>query len=253
MHPLGDDYFPQSLTHTPRPRKRILDLLRKGSTASVASAMKSWSLDFCQSPVSFNPASSGSQHLGSLTVERTEVDSQDPDAKARATGELSKLTASLAFRSIGYKSEALPGFNHLGIPFDTRRGLIPNIGGRVVVNTGGLKHPTEDVNIMPGVYCTGWVQRGPTGVIATTMTEAFDNADSIVEDWQLRRPFMQLDKHDVVSGWAAIKGAALRNGCRPVSWADWKRIDAVERERGRLVGKPRLKFTKVEDMLAVLD
>ena len=35
-----------------------------------------------------------------------------------------------------------------------------------------------------GLYCSGWVKRGPSGVLATTMNDAFETGKLIVEDLQ---------------------------------------------------------------------
>ncbi len=54
-------------------------------------------------------------------------------------------------------------------------------------------------------------------------------------------------------GWEGVKEEAEKRGLRRVSWQDWKKIDAEERKRGTVKGKEREKFTKLDDMLAVLD
>jgi len=104
--------------------------------------------------------------------------------------------------------------------------------------------------VVGGMYCAGWVKKGPTGVIANTMADAFATAEAIAEDWLSdNRPFLQGEG----DGWEGIREEAERRGCRRVSWEDWKKIDGVERERGRVLGKEREKFRRVEDMLDVLD
>ena len=105
---------------------------------------------------------------------------------------------------------------------------------------------------LPGMYCAGWVKRGPTGVIASTMDDAFSTADSIAMDWYGKVPFLNAEGGDSM-GWDGVKDEAEKRGCRRVSWEDWKKIDGVERSEGQKTGKVREKFTKVEDMLAVLD
>jgi adrenodoxin-NADP+ reductase len=247
FHPVDEMLIPQDITTLPRPSRRIMEVLKKGSAASVSTAPKSWSLDFCLSPTAFSPTSSSTSQLGSMTFERTSLnpDPFDPHAQAIGTNEQISLPASLAFRSIGYKSEALPGFSELDIPFNDRLGIIPNDEfGRVV-------NPITAAS-MPGMYCAGWVKRGPTGVIASTMSDAFSTAESIADDWYGHAPFLNGDGGSGL-GWEGVKNEAQQRGCRRVSWTDWKKIDAAEKRAGQKSGKEREKFTRVEDMLAVLD
>jgi adrenodoxin-NADP+ reductase len=256
FHPVDESLIPEDITKLPRPSRRIMEVLKKGGATSVATAPKSWSLDFCMSPISFGEEDGTPYQLGSMDFEKTGLSPGpfDPAAKAEGTGEVVQIPCSLAFRSIGYKSRALPGFKAAGIPFNTSAGVIPNDHlGRVIdvcdqydpFNVRTEKH-------IPGLYCAGWVKRGPTGVIASTMEDAFSTADSIAWDWYNKLPFLNAGGSTGL-GWEGIKAYAENNQCRRVSWADWKRIDSAEKEKGQLVGKEREKFTKVEEMLSVLD
>lgn len=130
----------------------------------------------------------------------------------------------------------------LGIDFNERRGIIPNdLHGRITsLSENGMG--------IPGLYCSGWVKRGPAGVIANTMEDAFDTAESIANDWENEQPFMP-----GTNGWDALQEDAATKSLRRVSWDDWKTIDAAEKERGKAKGKVREKFTSIPDMLRVLD
>lgn len=250
-----------------------MELLVKGSETHVSDATRSWSLDFGLSPISFNSRPQDSGRLGSITFEKTTLnpDPFDPNARAIGTGEKDVIPADIAFRSIGYKSEVLPGFPDIGVIFDAGRGIILNDDyGRVVhpVEVGGGEDALEVQKHVPGLYCAGWVKRGPTGVIASTMNDAFATADAIARDWHSHASFIKSSKNvpwlfwdGIVKseydgprlGWKGLQSEAEARGCRPVSWEDWKKIDRAERKRGRLVGKEREKFTSITDMLAVLD
>lgn len=249
--------IPDDLSKLPRAQKRIMELLKKGSMTPLSKAVKAWSLDFLLSPISFNGAAVSPDQLSSISLERTSLQPHvfDPAAKAKGTGDTIDLPANIAFRSIGYKSEALPGLSELGVPFDDRLGIMPNDHyGRVV---SPAKGPAGDLTAkhVPGIYCAGWVKRGPTGVIASTMNDAFQTAEVIAQDWQSHAPFQETEAADTGSknGWEALKEEAEQRGCRRVSWQDWKKIDEAERERGKSKGKQREKFTKIPEMLAVLD
>ncbi|RDW79633.1 NADPH:adrenodoxin oxidoreductase [Coleophoma cylindrospora] len=253
FHPIEPSLMPENISKLPRASKRIMEVIKKGSTASVPTAPRSWSLDFCLSPIAFN--GQGGSSLRSMAFEKTTLipDPFDPAASVKGTNELIELPASIAFRSIGYKSEALQGFSELGIPFNDRLGMIPNDElGRIV---GGNEEWSETATAthLPGLYCAGWVKRGPTGVIASTMQDAFSTADAITEDWYSHAPFLNEDDGCSGLGWDGVKDEAESRGCRRVSWLDWKRIDEAEKTRGQENGKVREKFTKIQDMLAVLD
>ncbi|PBP22331.1 NADPH-adrenodoxin reductase Arh1, partial [Diplocarpon rosae] len=254
FHPVDESLIPEDISKLPRPTKRIMEVLRKGSVASVSMAARSWSFDFCLSPISFKPSLTSPTRLGSMSLERTHL-KPDPfalDAKAVRTDEIVDIPASMAFRSIGYKSEALSEFKDLGIPFNDRLGIIPNDHLGRVVNSSADWMDEKKVKYLPGLYCAGWVKRGPTGVIASTMSDAFATAESIAEDWFSHTPFIGGDQGHH-TGWEGVKYEAEKRGCRRVSWEDWKKIDAVEKAAGQRTGKVREKFTKVHDMLRVLD
>lgn len=166
---------------------------------------------------------------------------------------------SLAFKSIGYLAEPLPGSQHLGIPFNPKLGLIPNENGRVVIpqELDAAQDFLEVGTIrVPGVYVSGWVKRGPTGVIGSTMIDAYETAEAIVEDWAGANEVPMADMMDYGGGekrgWEALEEEAKARGCRPVSWAEWETIDACEERNGMAVGKPRVKFASVGEMMECL-
>lgn len=142
----------------------------------------------------------------------------------------------------------------LSIPFDEARGIIPNDGaGRIVRPPSALGEQDQLARRLPGLYCAGWVKRGPTGVIASTMLDAFSTAEAIAADWEAGREFLHADDDAPRTGWGGVRQEVDRRGLRRVSWEDWLRIDAVERRRGRERGKEREKFACVADMLRLLD
>ena len=235
--------FPPEIDRLPRTAKRLTQLLMQGSNTS-SDAEKSWSLDYLLSPASFNASSSSPSVLSAVTFTKNVLqgpDTHDPSAKIEPTADKTTIGTSLAFRSIGYKSQATVGMEDIGVDFDNNRGIIPND------NQGRVVSPSSSA-VIPGLYCSGWVKRGPAGVIANTMEDAFATAEAIAEDWHGQQPFMAGGM-----GWSSLKAEAQRRGLRSVSWDDWKKIDAAEKKRGALRGKPREKFTSVSEMLQVLD
>lgn len=98
---------------------------------------------------------------------------------------------------------------------------------------------------MPGLYVSGWLARGPTGVIATTMYDAFQTAETIMQDAS------EAASTEDKPGLPRLQEAGFGNK-QVVSWADWKAIDAEEKRRGHVLGKEREKFVRIEDMLKVV-
>lgn len=257
FHPIDASLLPRDPSILPRAKKRMAQLLTRGGRTPLASARKSWELRFLLSPTAFQASADDPDRLARIVMEQQALvgdDINDPAARVEGTGATVELPASLAFRSIGYKSEPLPGLTELGVPFDERRGVIVNdMGGRVLAVDGHAGDPAH----VPGVYTAGWAKRGPTGVIASTMNDAFATAEAIAGDWEKGVSF--LNGHEggeggsTGLGWEGVKNEAERKGLRRVSWQEWEVIDRAEKERGRLKGKEREKFSSVEEMLGVLD
>jgi ferredoxin/flavodoxin---NADP+ reductase len=140
----------------------------------------------------------------------------------------------LVFRSVGYRGVPLPG-----VPFNESWGVILNDKGRVL--DPETKRPVR------GEYASGWIKRGPTGVIGTNKPDAAETVQCMFED---------LAKGDVLQPAHpdAASAEALVRQRRPgyVSYQDWLKLNELEVARGRAQGRPRVKFTRVEEMLTAL-
>ncbi|KAI1321306.1 NADPH-adrenodoxin reductase [Mortierella claussenii] len=241
-----------------RPRKRLMGLLEKGIKESKPGQPKSWSLKFLRSPLGFQgntavTAVTGdevkhavNQRLKAIDLGVNRLEGENNARKAVATGEKETLECGLAFRSIGYKSVGVKG-----IPFDERKGIVPNVDGKVL---------DAEQNIVPGLYAAGWLKRGPIGVIATTMADAYQTGDTIIADWTSGQPMLNQDRvavSDSASGSKKESHVVLdmlrAKGHRTVSYQDWKKIEQKEFDLGAALGKPREKLLTVEEMLKVLD
>jgi ferredoxin--NADP+ reductase len=156
------------------------------------------------------------------------------DITATGSGVFETLPASLILRSVGYKGVPLPG-----VPYDARKGTIPNDLGRVV-------DPATD-RVVSGEYVVGWAKRGPTGVIGTNKPDAVDSINSMFEDLQKGKlaPCTDPDPD-------AIVRLLQERGVRYVTAEEWRKIDAAEVAAGKEQGKPRVKIVAPEAMLAVL-
>lgn len=135
-----------------------------------------------------------------------------------------------AITCIGYR-----GASMLGIAFDEARGTIPNASGRVL--DANRAH-------VPGLYVTGWIKRGPTGVIGTNRADSVETTTALLEDWPRITAATK-------SGASAIDPLLRQRGVRVFSFADWQRIDRAERERAR-AGAPREKLLSQDDVVEVL-
>ena len=232
--------FPGPEVKLPRAQKRITDLFKKhaamhsGQKLESSDNLGTMHMDFMLAPESFTSDGNQAGNMGGLRLTRTAFghgqDAFDPAASVTKTHESLSIKASTAFRSIGYKAEPLPGMEELGIVFNETKGTIPNLGGRVLQ---GDEH-------LPGLYCAGWVKRGPTGVIATTMEDGFATAELMAQDLH--------GKGSNKQGWDALKSHLPH----ATNWQDWLKIDAVEMERGKASRKEREKIRSITEMLAIV-
>jgi adrenodoxin-NADP+ reductase len=244
--PIPSELFPTDLKKLERPKRRIMELLQKGSP-DKPSASKSWSLDFLLAPSRLEYDSHDPTRLRGLTFTRTALtDPTSPSSGVTTLRETTTIPMSTLFRSIGYAATAIPGMEELGCHFDDRRGTISHDGfGRATpIGTEGQLSGTSP---NASVYCAGWVKRGPTGVIASTMTDAFQTAEAIVDDWRRSATDLLPER----AGWQGVQADAEREGLRlkPVHWDAWRRIDQKEKAKGLEMGKPREKIGQVQDML----
>lgn len=207
---------------------RNLELLRQFAERGSTGASRRIVFHFLASPIEFV----GDDRLRGIGVvrNRLEVDGTG-GVRAVPTDETTLLPAGIAFRSVGYRGLPIPG-----LPFDERRGVIPNSRGRV---------QTEDGTPIPGLYVAGWIKRGPSGVIGTNKPCALESVHQLLADADAGRLPQPSDATDPEARLTA-------RGVRVVTWADWQRLDALERERGAASGRPREKFTTVHEMLEAL-
>jgi ferredoxin/flavodoxin---NADP+ reductase len=153
---------------------------------------------------------------------------------ARETGETVELECGLLFRSIGYR-----GVPIASLPFDERRGVFSNQDGRITDSAG---------KVLPGLYCAGWIKRGPTGIIGTNRADSVATVKALAADVE-QKNIDTTPKPGVEKVYPVLKA----RGVRVVGYPDWLKIDAAEIKRGESCGKPREKFILLEEMLARLN
>lgn len=217
----------RALVEAERRVRRNLEILGEFAAREPEGAGRTIELRFFASPVEIL----GDGRVEAVRIERNRLE-PGPDGRMRAvgTGETEVLECGLVLRSIGYRGVALEG-----VPFDDRRGVIPNDAGRVIETPGGVPRPRE--------YAVGWIKRGPTGIIGTNKPDAVETVQSMAADL----PGLELE--DVDPDPAAPVRLLERRGVPIVDFADWGRIDAAEVARGEVEGRPRCKFVRVEEML----
>jgi ferredoxin--NADP+ reductase len=238
--------------------RRNVEILRSYAARPPAGHPKRIVLRFLHSPTALLPGADG--RLGAVELARNEL-LADADGKLRAapTGEQETIPAGLVFRAIGYRGVPLPG-----VPFDGRGGVIPNDGGRVLdtasdagagvgaasSSDGGAESDENRARIsrLPGEYAVGWIKRGPSGVIGTNKKDAQETVDAILADAS--------PDGEGLNTPAAPDGGAIEQLLRDrqpelVTYAGWTSIDRHERALGEASGRPRVKLTRIEEMLRV--
>lgn len=205
--------------------QRSVEILREFAGRTPSGKPRRIRLRFRLSPV----AILGGERVEAIELERNRLEAgADGRVRAVATGEREVLPCGLVFRSVGYHGLPIPG-----VPFDEGSGTIPNEGGRVL-GSGGAP--------LAGVYCAGWIKRGPTGVIGTNKKDAAETVEALLEDaraGRLPRPRAAEPLEDLLAA----------RGVEVVTYAGWEAIDAVERARGAEQGRPRVKLCSWDELL----
>jgi ferredoxin--NADP+ reductase len=211
--------------------RRKLEFLANLARKPEAQSARRITFRFCAAPVEIEERNG---KVSGLKIERTELSvGEDGWVQARGTGEFETLPVGLVFRSVGYRGVPLEG-----VPFDDRKGIIPNADGRVLRNG----------EVLPRVYVSGWIKRGPSGVIGTNKADAAATVAKMVED------AARLDgADDPKKNRRAMDGLLAEAGVRVVTFQDWLELDSVEVGEGARLGKVRQKLTSLEAMLRVLD
>ena len=194
-------------------------------------------LHFLHSPVEIyeDPANPGK--VAGMKFERNELDGT---GNARGTGEIVDYPVQAVYRAIGYFGSELPE-----VGFDTRRGVIPNEGGRVIDESG---------TPVPGIYTTGWIKRGPVGLIGHTKGDALETIGFLLED-RLNLPAAEEPDED------SIIRLLEERGVEYVTWEGWLKLDAYEKSLGASYMHPdpatgelvreRVKVVDREEMIRV--
>jgi ferredoxin--NADP+ reductase len=153
--------------------------------------------------------------------------------RPQATEQVEDLPVDLVFRSVGYR-----GLPIEGLPFHESWGVVPNENGRVTdPETGPLR----------GMYVSGWIKRGPTGIIGTNKKDGTETATAMLEDVASSSVLDPANPEP-----SALEALVRERQPHMVNYEDWSRLDALEQSRGEAEGRPRVKFTSRDEMRAAL-
>jgi ferredoxin--NADP+ reductase len=165
--------------------------------------------------------------VAGIKIERTQLDGT---GNVKPTGEFREFPIQAVYRAVGYFGSEL-----CEVPFDEKAGVIPNDKGRVLDSDGKHIH---------GVYATGWIKRGPVGLIGHTKSDAIETIAQIIEDknnwWKPASPSED-----------SITDLLTSRKIDYVGWPEWLRIDAEEKRLGEAQERERIKLVEREDFLTV--
>ena len=210
--------------------RRKLEILEEYSRRPPSGKSRLLTLRFLVSPTELLPDQRGGVRAMRLVRNRL-VAGKGGVTRAEPTGHFEELPVGLVFRSVGYRGVALPG-----VPFDETAGTVPNERGRVM-DPAALRPVT-------GVYVAGWIKRGPSGVIGTNKPDAAETAETMLADLAAGAALAPAEPSA-----EAAEAQVRRAQPAVISFTDWRKLDRLESERGKALGRPRLKFTSVEEML----
>jgi ferredoxin--NADP+ reductase len=208
--------------------QKNVELLRAYAARGSSGAPRRILMRFLASPVELLGESG---HVSAVKIERNQlVQAADGSVRAQGSGLFETLPCGLVLRSVGYRGVPLPD-----VPYSRGSGTIPNIDGRVIHEEQGTP--------IAGEYVVGWAKRGPSGVIGTNKPDAAATVVSMLADL----PSLPGAADD-----ADVTTLLHERGVDYVTYADWKRLDAHEAAAGAQQGRPRVKVTRVDEMMAII-
>ncbi|NDJ85335.1 MAG: FAD-dependent oxidoreductase [Chloroflexi bacterium] len=230
LDPLSQEYLDNT---DDRKDIRNVEILKEYAAREPdASKPKQIIMHFLTSPVEII----GTDRVEAVKIVKNELYKNEKGVlRPRATDQTRTIEAGLVFRSVGYRGVPLPG-----VPFREDWGIIPNEDGRVIIMD------TKEAVI--GEYVVGWIKRGPSGVIGTNKPDSQDTVrimlDDLGNDIHLKPTEPSSD---------AVEKLLGERNVRYVSYEDWQLLDKIEQERGEAIGRPRLKLSRVDEMLDAIE
>ena len=205
--------------------QRNMDILAGFASGKLTGKAKTVRFRFAVSPVAIH----GDDRVEAVEIVHNRLEDREGRVVAVPTDERETIPCGLVFRSVGYHGVALPG-----LPFDEARGTMRNDCGRVLDDAG---------QPLGGVYCAGWIKRGPTGIIGTNKKDAMETVQLLLEDARAGRV-----THNESTTAVAVDALLDERGVRRVVYAGWLAIDRLERARGEPLGRPRVKVVTWDEL-----
>ncbi len=225
-----DDLSLASMEAADRAKERKVEIIQTYSTRKPTGKSRRLHLRFLVSPVELFGDENG--RVRSMKLVRNELFATDAGTlRPKPMDTFESLDVDLVFRSIGYR-----GVPIYGVPYNENWGVVYNEAGRVI--------RPETKEPLVGEYTAGWIKRGPSGVIGTNKPDAVETVENMVKDFAaglLLKP-AQPDAS------ALEKFIRLRQPDY-FSYSDWLHLDKLEKERGAAIGRPRVKFTTIDEMI----
>lgn len=224
----ADPAFATASWEARRKVKMLEQLVKKSPT----NARKHIVFKFLASPIALQGNNQGNNKVEQIIVghNKLEIDKQG-NHKAVATDQRSTLDAGLVLRAIGYRGAAFSG-----LPYDARRGVIENTNGRV----------SDNGKPLIATYVTGWIKRGPQGIIGSNKQCAQETVNEFLADVDAGR----INRDNTLDHQAVAEQLSNR-GLNTISEKGWRKIDHYERTKGQALSRPRLKLHDVGKMLSI--
>jgi len=226
------DPFSRSQLEKGGAARRNFEYLKEQASQGTSRGRRRVRLRFFTSPVEILEKWG---RVASVRMERNRlVWDEQGQSRCLGTGVFESIEAGLVFRSVGYRGIPIPD-----VPFDERKGLIPNAAGRVLRPPGDENGTSE--------YVVGWIKRGPSGLIGANKRDSAETVRGMMEDLQGREArSLPEGNHEV------LEALLMERESRPINFQDWQLIDAEEQERGRKRGKVREKITDPDEVVSLL-
>jgi ferredoxin--NADP+ reductase len=228
VHPEGFDVDPHGMEHIGKHKaqKMVLDTLANWVGREPAGKPHRIHLHFAEAPIEILAAA---DQAGGVTTLRTERTRSLGDGTVEGTGQVTNWDVQAVYRAVGYRSTALPG-----LPFDDRAAVIPNDGGRVL---------DLDGKPVSGTYVTGWIKRGPVGLIGHTKSDAAETVGHLLADAASTGPTAALREPADIDAYLAQRHVDV------ATYDHWERLDQHEIALGEAEGRQRVKIPDRAGML----
>lgn len=228
-----DPVSQESLAEADRGTMRKIEIVQEYAGRPCTGQPRCLTLRFLVSPVELVGDADG--RVCAMRLVHNELyKTESGSIRSRATDRFEEIPVGLVFRSIGYEGVPIPG-----VPFHERWGVILNEAGRVI-------DPQTNQPVV-GEYTAGWIKRGPSGVIGTNKPDAIETVECLLADVQAGKVLSP-----EMPTFTAVQAFIQERQPRYVTYEDWLRLNELEEANGAEHGRPRLKFTRVEEMLAAL-